>query len=421
MLSCFERKVILRFIMHGNKQKFTGLINLLAIFGIALGVMTLIIVMSVMNGYESQFIKRITGVNGNFTISNASHKIYNYNLAVKNLQRLECIEYVAPVFNGQAIVNYDDKSTGIIVKGVDSHLFFKKPIMQESYIDMPENAVKSLNDHQIYIGTALASTLGVSVGESIKLVLPTFSPILIGSVAKIKSFKIAGIFDLGWHEHNAGVIYINIKIAQEFFAADDYVSEIEIVNSSREKHQYNCLTSVRRALAPILQEELIVSDCLSNNKAFLDALKIEKNTMFFILSLIVIMACFNVLASLTMLVKDKLKSIAILRSLGASSGAIIKIFMSIGFLLGSSGALVGAFLGVVFVLHINNIQQFIETHTTAKLFDPIIYFLTYLPSEPKAKEIIYIVVATIMLSLLATIYPTYLAVKQQPDQALRHE
>jgi len=420
MLSNFELKIILRLLYHSNKHNFISVINILALLGTALGVMTLIIVMSVMNGYESQFMKKISGVNGDYTITTPKHEIEKYNEAVDKLQDLSFVKYAAPILNGQAIVQHQKKVTGVMVKGVDEKLFFKKPIIMQSCINCENIKPSSFSNDHIYIGTTLADSLEVKVGDQIKLMTPKIKRTLIGSIARMKTFEIAGILDLGWHEYNAGIVYINMNVAQKLFIDGNFASEIEVVTFNH-KNKSQQIAMMQNTLATVTKDNIVVSDWLSSNKSFMDALKVERNTMFFILMLIILIAAFNIVSGLTMLIKEKFKTIAILRALGASRLSIIKIFISVGFLLGLVGTIAGTILGVLFVNNINLIKNFLEYYLDITLFDPVIYLLTYLPSEPKVNEIVSIIVTAMTLSLLATIYPSWLAANQQPDEALRHE
>ena len=211
MLSNFELKIIFRFLSQTGRYKFIGLVNMLAVTGIALGVMTLIIVMSVMNGYETQFMQKLLGVNGNYTITTRNNEVHNYDEAVQKIKQLSFVNYTAPILNGQAIIQHDKKTTGVMVKGVEESLFFAKPIIKNNL-----NTKSSvLQNNHIYIGAVLADSLSLKVGDNIQILTPKFTQTLFGAIAKMKTFEVAGIFDLGWHEYNAGIVYININTAQK--------------------------------------------------------------------------------------------------------------------------------------------------------------------------------------------------------------
>ena len=234
-----------------------------------------------------------------------------------------------------------------------------------------------MDNNQIYIGTALANALEVQVGDKIKLMTPKFTQTLVGAIAKIKTFEISGIFDLGWHEYNSGIVYINMNIAQRMFIDGKFASEIEVTTFHHNNKQQQ-IDTIQNTLESIINDKIIIADWLRNNRSFLDALKVERNTMFFILTLIVIIAAFNIVSGLTMLIKEKFKTIAILRALGASRQSIIKIFISVGFFLGLIGTVTGTLLGITFVNNINSIKDFISLYLNITLLINLyMYISTY--------------------------------------------
>lgn len=413
MIKNFEWKIAKRYIGYNNK--FISLVSYLATIGIVLGVMTLIIVMSVMNGYEVELVKKILGINGHVTLSKYDKNISNYTKLVGDIKNIENVEYVAPLVTGQALAESNKNSTGVLVRGMDLDSLNKKPIIHDGFI--VKNEKSKFNKNEIYIGNALAKNLGLYLGDKMRVIVPKFDSTILGAIPKIKTFYVAGIFDVGMYEYNASTVFIPIDTAQLLFGINQSITEIEIVLNNVKN-----IEKVKRAIIKgIHEQDIIFTDWGLANQSLINALRIERNTMFLILLLIIMIAAFNIVSGLAMLVKEKYKSIAILRAIGVTRSSIIKIFVLAGAFLGFIGVIFGSILGVVFIININSIKQMLESTTGTTLFDPMIYFLTSLPSEPDVAEIISIVAISMLLSLLATIYPAWKAAKMLPAEALRYE
>jgi len=413
MIKNFEWKIAKRYIGYNNQ--FISLVSYLATLGIALGVMTLIIVMSVMNGYEVELIKKILGINGHITITNYESKIENYDALIKKIEEVPGVNYTAPLVTGQALAENSGQSSGVFVRGMNLESLHKKPIMQNALIG--QGAITNFAKNEILIGDALAKNLRLRVGDQIRLLMPKLETTVLGSIPRIKTFDVVGIFDLGMYEYNAGTVFIPLKTAQILFENGASVSEIEVVLDDAKK-----IANVKKnILEKLADQNLVLTDWGLSNQSLIAALKVERNAMFLILVLIIMIAAFNIISGLAMLVKEKYKSIAILRAIGASRTSVVKIFVLAGVFLGGFGTLAGAAMGSLFVMNINHIKGALESMTGATLFDPMIYFLTSLPSEPDLGEIISIVIVAMLLSLLATIYPAWKAAKMLPADALRYE
>ena len=413
MIKSFEWKIAKRYI--GLNNKFIALVSYLAAIGIALGVMTLIIVMSVMNGYEVELIKKILGINGHITISNYEYRIDNYDKLIQKVEDIPGVRYTAPLVTGQALAENKGNSTGILVRGMDLNSLNRKPIMKKAFLKKDEKAGFSTNE--ILIGSSLSKNLKLGIGDKIRLVVPKLETTVLGSIPRIKTFYVAGIFDVGMYEYNASTVFIPLKTAQILFEKGNSISEVEVIVDNAKK-----VDEVKESILNSLpNQDLLLTDWGLANQSLIAALRVERNTMFLILVLIIMIAAFNIISGLTMLVKEKYKSIAILRAIGASQLSIIKIFVLSGTLLGFLGTSAGAMIGTVFVINIEYIKRILESVTGITLFDPMIYFLTSLPSEPNINEIISIVVVAMLMSLLATIYPAWKAAKMLPADALRYE
>jgi lipoprotein-releasing system permease protein len=414
MIKSFEWKIAKRYIGYNNK--FISLVSYLATFGIMLGVMTLIIVMSVMNGYEVELVKKILGINGHISISNYESSIIDYNKIIKKIDSIPNVKYTAPLITGQALAEVSGNSIGVLVRGMNADSLKKKPIMQKAFIASHMELTK-FGKNEILIGTALAQKLRVHIGDKVRLLVPKLDITVIGAIPRLKTFYVAGFFDVGMYEYNASTVFIPLKTAQILFEKGDAISDIEVI-----LYDIKQVSAVKsKILNDFPNQNLLMTDWGLANQSLITALKVERNTMFLILVLIIMIAAFNIISGLTMLVKEKYKSIAILRALGASRTSIIKIFVITGMLLGTIGTFSGAALGAIFVLNINYIKQFLESMLGTTLFDPMIYFLTSLPSVPDMKEIVSIVAVSMLLSLLATIYPAWKAAKMLPADALRYD
>ncbi len=413
MIKNFEWKITKRYI--GFDNKFISLVSHLATIGIVLGVMVLIIVMSVMNGYEVELIKKILGINGHITISNYEYKLDNYDKIVQKVENISGVKYTALLVTGQALAESNGNSTGVLVRGMNSDSLSRKPIMKQALVEKDEKAGFATNE--ILIGNTLVKNLGLGIGNKIRLLVPKFETTVLGAIPRMKTFYIIGIFDVGMYEYNASTVFIPLKTAQVLFEKGNSISEIEVIVDDAKK-----VDEIKRnILNDLPNQDLLLTDWGLANQSLISALRVERNTMFLILVLIIMIAAFNIISGLTMLVKEKYKSIAILRAIGASRSSIIKIFVLSGVLLGSLGTLAGAVIGTVFVINIEHIKQALESMTGTTLFDPMIYFLTSLPSEPDMKEIITIATVAVLMSFLATIYPAWKAANMLPVDALRCE
>jgi lipoprotein-releasing system permease protein len=413
MIKAFELRIAKRYI--GYKNKFASLLSYFATIGIMLGVMTLVIVMSVMNGYEVELIKKILGINGHIGVSNYERKIANHEeMLIKIFRSSENVKFAAPIVLGEALAQAKDRSSGVLIRGMKISDLNKKPIMKNSMIS--EDNV-SFEKNEVIIGVSLARTLGVEIGDKLRLLIPIFEDTFIGSIPRIKTLKVVGIFDVGMYEYNASTIFVPLKTAQLLFKTGDFVSEIEVILDNQ-KNISKAKESIIKSLAA---DGVLITDWGLANKSLMAALKVERNTMFIILILIVMIAAFNIVSGLTMMVNENHKNIAILRAIGMNKSSVIKIFVLAGTYLGFIGSVAGVVFGIAFVTNINHIKAALESFTGSTLFDPMIYFLTSLPSEPDFKEIIAIFIISMILSFISTIYPAWKASRMLPADALRYE
>jgi lipoprotein-releasing system permease protein len=453
----FEVSIAIRYLLTRKKERFISIINTFAMVGISLGVATLIIVMSVMNGYEVELIKRILGVQSHITITAPEHNLSsykdgmlseeltnkslssqkNYHNLLNKLYEDELILYAAPVVEGQAMVIANNNVAGAIVKGMRAEDIEKKPIMSGALKEGDwlalsnnnESKDKAGNDEEgdnnkqpkhfnnnAIIGVMMAENLGVGVGDEIRVIVPQVSHTIVGEIPRTKVLRVAGIFDVGMAEYNGLLVFLPLESAQILLQKQSMISHIEIVANS-----IHSIDIVKKNLFSIIPNDWIITDWQSNNQGFIQALKVERNVMFLILSLIILIAAFNIVSSLMILVKDKQKSIAILRTMGAAKSSIVGIFVFCGFAIGLVGTVVGSVLGILFATNIEHVRHLLEGLMGVALFDPMIYFLTTLPSDVCSTQVIWVILLSLCLSLVVTIYPALRISRISPAQVLRHE
>ncbi|WHQ47161.1 MAG: lipoprotein-releasing ABC transporter permease subunit [Candidatus Midichloria sp.] len=415
MITKVELLIALRYLRTKNKEGFISIVSAFSLVGIALGVATLIIVMSVMAGYEMQLISKILGINGHITISAVQGDIKNFKELKKKISQIEHVEYTAPIIMAQAMINSESGSSkGVLVRGIDGRDLEKKPAMGSLTSINEFNSYK--NNEGIFIGKTMAREMMLGVGDYVKLIAPKVDNLAFGMVPRIKTFKVVGIFDVGMYEYNSNSIFMPLQYAQLFFEHKGSATDLEVVIDHPRYLEF-----VKRDINSIIDSRLRVVDWTAANQSLMAALRVERNVMFLILMLIILIAAFNIISSLIMLVQDKKKSIAILRTIGMKKISILRIFVICGSIIGITGTFLGAIIGILFTIYIEQIRQFLESMTGQIIFDPIIYFLTTLPAEFSVTSTIIIVATSLLLSFLATIHPAWKAASVMPAVALRYE
>ncbi|RZI47195.1 lipoprotein-releasing ABC transporter permease subunit [Rickettsiales endosymbiont of Peranema trichophorum] len=413
MFRKYEIMIALRYLKSKRQEGFISVVSAFSFVGIALGVATLIIVMSVMNGYEVELIQRILGINGHITVVSSSDKIRDYPDTITAIKGIKGVAFVAPMISEQGMMTTNYGSSGIAVRAMAAADILDKPLLQSS---IKIGSLDDYGDNGVLVGITLAHKLRLKVGDSVKIIVPRFDSTMIGSIPRIKTFKVVGIFDVGMYEYNATTVFIPIQPAQLLFNYGEAVSDIEVV-LKKDVDIYQIKTQLVHQLPTDLQ----VIDWTLSNQSIISVLKVERSVMFLILTLIILVAAFNIISSLIMLVKEKAKNIAILRTIGLERRSVIKIFILSGSIVGIIGTTFGAALGIVFSLYIEKVRAFLESLLGVTLFDPLIYFLTQLPSVMDVTSIIQVVGMSITLSILATIYPAWKASKLTPAEVLRYE
>jgi lipoprotein-releasing system permease protein len=415
MFGAFERAVAGRYLRARRGERFVSVIAIFSLVGIALGVATLIIVMSVMGGFKVDLLNRILGFNGHLGVYGAGVPLTNYDQAAARIRAIPGVVSATPVVDGQALLTEDrGGASGGIVRGIEPDGLRGLHAVSDHIV------VGSLNDFQgndaIAIGVGLARKFGLDVGSKLTLVSPQGAATAFGTVPRVRAYKVVAIFQVGMNEYDTGYVFLPIQAAQIFFQKPDQATQIEVRVANPDN-----VSAIAAAVRSALDTPVTVYDWQQNNNSFFAAVQVEQNVMFLILTLIILVAAFNVISSLIMMVKDKTRDIAVLRTLGAGRGAVLRIFLMCGASVGVTGTVVGTVLGVLFCRNIQTIQGWVEAITGTSVFNPEVYYLTHLPARLDWHEVAQVVVMALVLSLLATLYPSWRAARTDPVVALRNE
>lgn len=415
MFGPFERAVAGRYLRARRGERFVSIIAIFSLVGIALGVATLIIVMAVMNGFQADLMGRILGLNGDLTIYGSGRTISAYEAAADKVRKVPGVVGATPMIEGQVLLSVGGYNTGAVVHGMTPQGLQRLTAVSSSLV------AGSLSDFggddSIVVGVTLAERAGLMVGSGVTLVSPDGAATAFGTVPRVKTYHVAAIFDAGVNDYNSSVVFLPMQAAQVYFQMPRQVTQIMVMTDDPQ-HVRSVTQAISKALA---DPGLRVMDWTSANNALFGAVQVEQNVMFLILTLIILVAAFNVISSLIMMVKDKTADIAVLRTLGASRGAIMRIFLMCGAFVGVSGTVAGTLLGVVFCVNIERIRQVLQKLTGTNLFNPEVYYLEHLPAKLVWGQVAEVIVMALGLSLLATLYPSWRAAKTDPVEALRHE
>lgn len=413
MIQRFEWLIALRYLRSKRKESFISVVTGFSLVGIVLGVATLIVVMSVMNGFHKQFLSHVLGIQGHITLTNTEGNFHNYEDLIEKLNKLPEVTYVAPLIMGQGMITSEDGNSGVMVRGMAADDLKRKPSVFESITE--QELAEFKEDKGVILGISLARNLKVKIGDKVKIVAPDSTSTIIGNIPRIKTFTVIGTFDVGLYQYNSSTIFMPLKDAQIFFKKYDSISEIEIMLKNPEQ-----LYSAKQAISKLAGDNVILIDWQKSQEKFFKALEVERTVMFLILTLIILVAALNIVSGLIMLVKEKSTNIAILRTIGASKASIIKIFIISGSMIGIGGTFLGVILGVSFAMNIESIKEALESITGTNLFDPVVYFLTTLPSDLELSSVIKVACMSLAFSILATIYPAWRASRLTPAEILRY-
>lgn len=412
--SPFEWMLAGRYLRSRRKEGFISVIAGFSFLGIMLGVATLIIVMAVMNGFRKDLFSKIMGLNGHVIVTRANGPFEDYADIAAKLKALPGVISAIPLIEGQVMVSSAVQALGGLVRGVDeASLKQLKLVADNVKLGTIEGFDKQTG---ISMGSRLANQLRVSIGDTVTLVSPRGASTPFGTAPRSKPYVISSIFELGMSEYDRMMIFMPLAEAQKYFSKGTEVDVLEVVVDNPENVNH-FMDEIRSAAGP----EMGLSDWRTRNETFFSVLEVERIAMFIILSLILLVAALNIISGMMMLVKDKGRDIAILRTMGASKGAVMRIFLITGASIGVVGTLAGLVLGVLFCWNIDAIKEFVSYITGATIFDPTVYYLTRLPADIDPKETAGIVAMALALSVLATLYPSWRASKLDPVEALRYE
>jgi len=411
LISKIERIIAFRYLKPKKKEGFLKVISIFSFTGIALGVSILIIVMSVMNGFRTELINKILGFNAHIIVKPYEKKIERENLKKLNVLQGN-ISRTSFTFTGQAILINKESTTGILVRSYLQNDISKIELIKKGIID---GSLKSFKKNTISIGKELAISLGLIVGDEITLMSTSNLQTPFGNLPLQEKFKISSVFSTGLAEFDQNVVFMPFENANSLFELSDQDIDLEIFLKKPDKVQ-----PIKEKVQKIFDDHYVYS-WIDLNKSFFGALKVERNVMFIILTLIIIVAAFNIISGLTILVKNKTKEIAILRTLGVSKASITKIFFLTGFTIGFLATITGITIGVLFSYYIEEIRVLITSIFNVRLFPEEIYFLSQMPSEINLNYIIIISIFSLLITFLATIFPSLSAAKLDPVKALKYE
>jgi len=406
--------VAARYLRAKRQESFISVISGFSLIGIALGVATLIIVMSVMNGFRAELLGRILGLNGHLIVQSINGSIPDYDALADRIRGLQGVTNATPIIEGQVLVNTEGNSFGALVRGLESKDL--KNLTSVSSTLSPGTMEAFDQGDSVILGARLAEKLGLLPGMMVTLVAPKGAVTPFGTTPRVKAYRVAGIFRIGMSEYDQTFIFMPLQEAQAFFDLGNNVQGIEVMVAAPDN-----VAAWRLPIARLVGPEVRLIDWQQMNSSLFGALTVERNVMFMILTLIILVAALNIISGLIMLVKDKGGDIAILRTMGATQGAVMRVFFIAGASIGTIGTVSGVLIGVVFCANIEAIRQFLSRVTGTTLFDPTIYFLSQMPAKIDPYDVVSVVAMALTLSFLATLYPSWRAARLDPVDALRYE
>ncbi len=413
--NAFERMMAMRYLRARRQEGFISVIAGFSLLGIALGVATLIIVMAVMNGFREELLGRILGLNGHLTVYGQGAPLTDFDHIAQEVRGLKGVTEASPLVEGQVMATANGAAGGALVRGMrpedlQARTLISSHIIRGSLADFK-------GDDAALIGIRMAQKFGISVGDRVTLISPQGNVTAFGTMPRLRAYRVVAVFNVGMYEYDSSFVYLPLSAAQLFFQLrPDQVTGVEVMVQNPDD-VFRQRLDISQALGPSVR----LFDWQQANSSFFNAVQVERNVMFLILTLIIVVAAFNIISSLIMLVKDKSKDIAIMRTMGASRGAIMRVFFLAGTSVGVIGTAAGFVLGVLFCANIETIRQWLQALTGTQLFSPEVYFLSQLPAKTDPIEVAQVVVMALALSVLATIYPSWRAARLDPVEALRYE
>jgi lipoprotein-releasing system permease protein len=410
----FEWLLSLRYLRARRKEGFISVIAGFSFLGIMLGVATLIIVMAVMNGFRKELLDKILGLNGHLLVQPLESPLTDWKEVAERINQVKGIRLAAPVVDGQALASSPFNAAGVFVRGIRADDLTNITSVERN---IKQGTLEGFDDAQgIAIGRRLADQLSLHAGDNINLLAAKGAVTPMGTIPRFKTYRVLAVFEIGMSEYDATFVFMPLAEAQAYFNRPNDVTSIEVYTTDPDN-----IAEFRKTVTEAAGRPVFLVDWHQRNSTFFNALQVERNVMFLILTLIVLVAALNIISGLIMLVKDKNSDIAVLRTMGASQGSIMRIFLITGAAIGVVGTLVGFIVGTVVCLNIESIRQFLSWMTNTELFSPELYFLSKLPAEMDAGETFAVVLMALTLSFLATLYPSWRAARLDPVEALRYE
>ena len=414
MFSAFEWLVAMRYLRARRAEGFISVIAGFSLLGIALGVATLIVVLSVMNGFRAELLGRILGLNGHILVQGIAAPLEDYDDLASRIAAVGGVVRASPIVEGQVMATSRQFASGALVRGMRAEDMQSHEVLADGIIGGSLTNLDPRND--VVVGRRLANRLGIGLGDPITLISPQGTSTPVGTVPRSRTYRTAAIFDVGMFEYDSTFIFMPLEAAQIYFRQRNGVTAVEVILDDPDQ-----VNQAKRALFPLTSGRERLTDWQQVNSSYFNALQVERNVMFLILTLIILVAAFNIISSLIMLVKDKGRDIAILRTMGATRGSVMRVFFLAGASIGVVGTLSGFALGVAFADNIATLQRWLEGLTGTDLFAAEVYFLSQLPAVIDWGEVTVVVLMGLTLSLLATIYPSWRAARLDPVEALRYE
>jgi lipoprotein-releasing system permease protein len=409
----FEWMLAGRYLRTRRREGFVSVIAGFSFLGIMLGVATLIVVLSVMNGFRKELLDKIVGINGHIFIAPIDRPLTDYAEVADRISRVAGVRRAIPMVEGQAFASSPYQGSGVLVRGVRGS---DMPKIQAIAGNLRQGSLDNFEEGGgVAIGRRLAESLSVQAGDTVTLITPRGAATPFGTAPRIKGYPVAAVFEIGMSEFDATFVYMPLKEAQAYFNREGDVTVIEVFLDDADK-----VDEARQAIEMAAERPILMTDWRQRNRTFFAALEVERNVMFLILMLIVLVAALNIISGLIMLVKDKSSDIAILRTMGATRGAVMRVFLITGASIGIVGTIAGFGLGLLLALNVETIRDVISRLTNTNLFPAELYFLSRLPAEVNPTEVATILIMAMVLSLLATLYPSWRAAKLDPVEALRY-